>query len=321
MDCDAAGLFVLARSVPLSGSSGTRVITGVAQVGFDDSKADDPMFSEGRGIIGHAIRTGERVLAPDISRDPHCIAGRRVTRSEVAVPVVSSRGVIGALNVESGRLDAFSSANVELLEFFASAAALSIEKALLHRQVLENQRIEVQPRLSRDVQAGILPVVPPVAPGYDIAAVNLPAWEIGGDYYDYLSLGEEQLGLVVADVSGKGIPAALLMATFRAAVRHEMRRRRPIRTVADQLNSVLIESSEAPRFVTAVSGSLHTASGRFSYVNFGHNAPLLLRREGGRETLSPGGPVLGIIEAERDLAGYRARAGHPDRHTDPAGRP
>jgi len=299
MGYDAAGVFVLARSVPLPDASPTRVIAGMAQVGFDDPQTDDPMFREGKGIIGHVVRTGEPVRAPDVSRDPRYIAGRRTTRSELAVPIVSNRGVIGALNVESDRLDAFSRGDAELLEFFASAAALSIEKALLHRQVLVNQRIEVQLKMARDVQAGLLPAGPPALPGYDIAAVNLPAWEIGGDYYDYLPLDAGKLGLVVADVSGKGIPAALIMATFRAAVRAEMRRRSSMGAVAEQLNRVLIETAEAPRFVTAVSGLLEMSTGRFSYVNCGHNPPLLLRRDGGSELLPPGGPVLGIMEQGR----------------------
>lgn len=303
MGYDAAGVFVLARSVPLPGSFTSRVISGVAQVGYDDPRADDPMFLEGKGIIGHVVSTGEMVLAPDVRRDPLYVVGRRATLSELAVPIVSSRGVIGALNVESDRLDAFSLADAELLEFFASAAALSIEKALLHREVLEKQRIEAQLAIAHDVQTGLLPAGPPAFPGYDIAAVNLPAWEIGGDYYDYLLLEPGQLGLVIADVSGKGIPAALIMATFRAAIRSEMRRRRPIGALAEQLNRILIESSDAPRFVTAVSGFLDAASGRFSYVNCGHNPPLLLRRGGGTEVLSPGGPVLGVVEAGRFVAG------------------
>jgi hypothetical protein len=203
---------------------------------------------------------------------------------------VSEAGVIGCLNVESDRPGAFSDADAELLEFFASAAAVSIEKALLHRQVLEKQRIEDQLKVAREVQAGLLPGAPPDLPGYDIAAVALPTGAIGGDYYDYVPLEGERLGVVVADVSGKGIPAALIMATFRAALRTEMRRHAEVLAVAAQLNRVVMESRDTSRFVTAVCGVLEQRSGRFTYVNCGHNPPLLLRASGGAETLQKGGP-------------------------------
>jgi len=293
--CDAAGVFVLSRAVPLLSRSDANVIAGMVHTGFDAPAADDPMLRSGKGIIGHVIHTGEVVNAPDVRLDPRYVAGRAATRSELAVPIVSEAGVIGCLNVESDRPGAFSAADAELLEFFASAAAVSIEKALLHRQVLEKQRIEDQLKVAREVQSGLLPGAPPDLPGYDIAAVALPTGAIGGDYYDYVPLDRERLGLVVADVSGKGIPAALIMATFRAALRTEMRRHAEVPAVAAQLNRVVMESRDASRFVTAVCGVLDQASGRFTYVNCGHNPPLLLRASGGAETLLKGGPALGIF--------------------------
>jgi sigma-B regulation protein RsbU (phosphoserine phosphatase) len=293
---DAAGVFVLNRTVPLLHRGDPNLIAGMVQVGFDQPRADDPMLRAGRGIIGHVVHSGATVNAPDVREDPHYVAGRQQTLSELAVPIVSESGVIGCLNVESDRLAAFSAADAELLEFFASAAAVSIQKALLHRQVLEKQRIEDQLKVAREVQSGLLPPAPPELPGWDVAAVNLPTWAIGGDYYDYVLLEGGRLGLVVADVSGKGIPAALIMATFRAALRTEMRRQEDLHAVAAQLNRVVLESRDAARFVTAACGVLDPASGRLTYVNCGHNPPLLLRASGGRETLKGGGPALGLFE-------------------------
>jgi serine phosphatase RsbU (regulator of sigma subunit) len=300
---DAAGVFVLNRAVPLLRRADPNVIAGMVQKGFDAPPADDPMLRSGKGIIGHVIHSGEVVNARDVRLDPRYVPGRAATRSELAVPIVSEAGVIGCLNVESDRPAAFSAADAELLEFFASAAAVSIEKALLHRQVLEKQRIEDQLKVAREVQSGLLPGAPPDLPGYDIAAVALPTGAIGGDYYDYVPLDRERLGLVVADVSGKGIPAALIMATFRAALRTEMRRHADIPAVAAQLNRVVMESRDASRFVTAVCGVLDRASGRFTYVNCGHNPPLLLRASGGAESLQKGGPALGIFGDEGFEAG------------------
>ncbi|HEX9190004.1 MAG TPA: GAF domain-containing SpoIIE family protein phosphatase [Vicinamibacteria bacterium] len=301
--CDAAGIFVLSRAVPLLRRSDANVIAGMVQTGFDAPAADDPMLRSGKGIIGHVVHTGEVVSAPDVRLDPRYVAGRRETRSELAVPIVGEAGVIGCFNVESDRLAAFTPADAELLEFFASAAAVSIEKALLHRQVLEKQRIEDQLEVAREVQAGLLPGGPPDVPGYDIAAIALPTGAIGGDYYDYVPLEGGRLGVVVADVSGKGIPAALIMATFRAALRTEMRRHAEVPAVAAELNRVVMESRDASRFVTTVCGVLEQGSGLFTYVNCGHNPPLLLRASGEAETLQEGGPALGIIADQRFESG------------------
>jgi serine phosphatase RsbU (regulator of sigma subunit) len=300
---DAAGVFVLNQAVPLVRRMDPNLIAGMVQVGFDEPPLDDPMLRSGKGIVGHVIHTGEIVNAPDVHRDPRYVAGRRTTQSELAVPIVSEAGVIGCLNVESDRPSFFTAADAELVQFFASAAALSIVKALLHRQVLDKQRLEDQLKVAREVQSGLLPGSPPDLPGYDIAAVNLPTHAIGGDYYDYVPLDRDRLGLVVADVSGKGIPAALIMATFRAALRTEMRRRASLPAVAAQLNGAVLEFRDAARFVTAVCGVLEAASGRVTYVNCGHNPPLLLRGGGGRETLRRGGAALGLFAGERFRAG------------------
>jgi phosphoserine phosphatase RsbU/P len=298
---DAAGVFVLNRAVPLRADG--NLIAGMVQLGFDKPLAEDPMLRSGRGIIGHVIRTGETLNVPDVRRDPRYIAGRVGTLSELAVPIVSEAGVIGCLNVESDTLTAFSEADAELLQFFASAAALSIEKALLHRQVLEKQRLEDQLSVARDVQSGLLPGGPPRLAGYDVAAVNLPTHAIGGDYYDYVPLDSDRLALVVADVSGKGVPAALLMASFRAALRTEIRRHSDLRALAGELNAAVLEFRDAARFVTAVCCVLDAASGALRYVNCGHNPPLLLRCDGSRETLRLGGPALGLKAGERFEAG------------------
>jgi sigma-B regulation protein RsbU (phosphoserine phosphatase) len=296
---DAAGVFVLNQAVPIVRRTDPNLIAGMAQVGFDDPPVDDPMLRSGKGIIGHVIHTGETVNAPDVRVDSRYVAGRAATRSELAVPIVSEAGTIGCLNVESDRPSFFTAADAELVQFFASAAALSIGKALLHRQVLDKQRLEDQLSVAHEVQSGLLPAAPPDLPGYDIAAVNLPSHAIGGDYYDYVPLDGDRLGLAVADVSGKGIPAALIMATFRAALRTEMRRRARLPSVAAQLNGAVLEFRDAARYVTAVCGVLEASGGRVTYVNCGHNPPLLLHRQGGREMLRRGGAALGLFAGER----------------------
>ena len=292
---DAAGVFVLNRSVQLGQEAGGRMIAGMAVVGFDDTPRDeDPMLRRGEGIIGHVISSGQTVIAPDVRLDPHYVEGKAGTLSEIAVPIVSGGGVIGALNLESNTLDAFSEADVEFLEFFAVAAAISIEKAVLHREMLEKHRIEQQLRIAKEVQSALLPSADPGLAGYDIAGTNVPSSEIGGDYFDYLPQPDGRLGVAIADVSGKGVPAALIMATFRAALRAQRVKDAPLDAIAARLNRILLDSMDASRFVTAFYGLLEPLSGDFGFANCGHNPGLLLRRGGGRDLLSSGGPALGM---------------------------
>lgn len=292
---DAAGVFVLNRTLPFPHEMWPNQIVAMNTVGYPERPvSDDPMLRSGGGIVGHVIRSGETVIAPDVRRDTHYVNGRESTRSEIAVPIIRNAQVIGALNLESDQLDAFTPADIELLEFFASAAAISIEKAILHQQVLEKQRIEQHLIIAREVQFALLPSTAPKIPGYELAGINLPTWTISGDYFDYIPLGEGRVGVVIADVAGKGVPAALIMATFRAALRARVRQDEAVLGLVQDVNQLLMESSESVRFVTAFYGVLDPAAGRFHYVDCGHNPAILLRASGERELLEQGGPPLGV---------------------------
>jgi phosphoserine phosphatase RsbU/P len=304
VEFDAAGVFVLNRRVPLGQDTGGRVIAGMAAVGFDDTPRDeDPMLRRGEGIIGHVIATGQTVIAPDVRLNPYYVPGKRSTRSEIAVPIVSGGDVVGALNLESDTLDAFAEADVEYLEFFAVAAAISIEKAVLHREVLEKHRIEQQLSIAKEVQMALLPAADPVLDGYDIAGTNVPTWEIGGDYFDFLPQPDGRLGVAIADVSGKGVPAALIMATFRAALRAQRVKGVTLDVIAGRLNRILLDSMDAARFVTAFYGLLEPGTGALAFANCGHNPPLLLRADGLRDVLASGGPALGMWDAAAFVPG------------------
>ncbi len=301
---DAAGVFVLNESLNMPGQQAGRRIAAMATVGFDPHPSrEDPMLRSGKGIIGHVIRSGRAVVAADVRSNPHYVAGRAPTLSEVAVPISFGGTVIGALNLERDRLNAYTEADAHELGFFATAAAISIEKAVLHHQVLMKQRLDHHMALARDVQASLLPKSAPRVPGYDLHGVNVPTMEIGGDYFDYLPLDDGRLGLVVADVSGKGVAAALIMATFRAALRMELQREHGIARVVEDLNQLLLDSIDPSRYVTAIYGILEPASGDFTYVNCGHNPPMLLLAGGGRTLLDRGRPALGMPVTSRYEAG------------------
>jgi len=300
LDYDAAGVFALAEVMAPEGETPAAKIVGVARRGYlDRPVADDRMLSGGEGLVGHAIRKGASVLVTDVRSDPRYIVGRRETLSEVVVPIRLEGRAVAALDVESDRLAAFDEADLARLEFFAEAAGMAIEKALLHRRLLAHEQLEVQLRLAREVQLGLLPPGSPALPGWETAAICRPSLELGGDLYDDFQLAGGRHGLVIGDVSGKGVPAALIMATFRA----QLRARRdvdpgPAATVASV--SRLLRETASPRgFVTCCYAALAPASGDLVYASCGHPAGIVIRADGACEELENCGPALGIFEEER----------------------
>jgi serine phosphatase RsbU (regulator of sigma subunit) len=299
LDYDAAGIFVLNRAIvqpPFQRPS--ELIAGIVRRGFDPDRrsSDDPMLTSGKGIIGHVIQSGECVVVPDVRDDARYVVGRHRTLSEIAVPILRDEHPIGALNIESDRLAAFDARDVEILRFFADAASISIEKAMLHRQLLEKERLERQLKTASEVQTSLLPAAPPKIPGYEIAGLCLPTYEIGGDYYDYLSLPGKRLGVVIADVSGDGVPAALVMAAFRANLRSNAHRDLPPAQMALNLNRTLPDFSAHAHFVTVIYAILERETGLFRYATCGHPRPLLFRTSGEVEMLEVAGIALGIFD-------------------------
>lgn len=231
------------------------------------------LLREGKGIVRHVIRTGQPIVSPEVRLDPHYIEGRPGTRSEIAVPIMRDHLTTGALNLESDQRAAFDDHTLEVLRFFADAAAIAVEKAMLHGQLLEAQRMDEQLRIAQEVQARLLPAAPPRVPGYALAGLCIPSSPVGGDYFDFIPLPNGDFGLAVADVSGHGIPAALLMSALRALLRTHVRSGASLVRVAKTLNRQIPDSLADAAFVTAFIGVLTSAEGRLSYVYCGHNAP------------------------------------------------
>ena len=214
--------------------------------------------------------------------------------------------VIGVFNLESDSLDVYHDGHLELLGAFAAQAAMAVERARTARERVERRRLEKELAIARDIQRSFLPASAPRIAGFDLAGTSISHDEVGGDYYDFIAVSDTRLGLAIADVSGKGIPAALLMAGFRMALLAEIRNEFAIRAVMRKVNQLLHESTERDRFVTAFYGVLDWRNGALIFSNAGHNPPLLLRADGTTEELSEGGVALGVLEdtlyEERPLA-------------------
>jgi len=191
------------------------------------------------------------------------------------------------------------------LDLLANQAAIALANAELHRQALEKERLEHEIELASDIQRRILPKEVPVVRGYELAGWNRPARHIGGDYFDFLDLeGGTRLGLVVGDVSGKGVPAALLVSTLHSSLRLLAERIAICPELFSRLNEHILDSSAPNKFITLFVAELDLERGEISYVNAGHNPGLVLRKAGGLEELGPGGLPLGLLPG----ASYRIQS-------------
>ena len=296
LDYDAAGIFVLNQDLVRGRhESPLGMIAGVTRRGFDPNPPEeDDMLMHGQGVIGYVIQNCESVVVPDVSMDPRYIQGRRATRSEIAVPIIRNERAIGALNLESDQFAAYTPSDVEVLQFFGDAAAISIEKAMLHKQLLERELISKQLETAREVQLKLLPDSSPNIPGYDIAGICIPTDEIGGDYFDYIRLSQNRLGLAVADVSGHGIPAAMVMTAFRALLRTKALGKSSPANIANTIDRLLPEFTGNKHFVTVLYAILEAPSGDLTYISCGHPPPILLRANGVVEKLDRHNPALGL---------------------------
>ncbi|MFQ3581911.1 MAG: GAF domain-containing SpoIIE family protein phosphatase [Chloracidobacterium sp.] len=296
---DAAAIYILETN------GRDRRIRATVYRGYDEA-AMERMLHLGEGFVGWVIQSGGAIVIPDVRNDQRYISSDPLTMSEIAVPIVANNRIIGALNLESRTLNAYRAADLEVLTLFASTAAISIEKAILHQERLEKRRLESELAIARQVQRSLLPNHAPALDGFDIAGLTVPNEAVGGDYYDFIPFPNHQLGIAIADVSGKGVPAALIMATFRACLRAQVRNDFSIRVILRKVNYLLWESLDSSQYVTAIYGVLDPANRLFSYGDAGHNPALLIHADGSHEKLSCGNTVLGLFEDRKYIECYRA---------------
>jgi serine phosphatase RsbU (regulator of sigma subunit) len=257
-------------------------------------------------VMGFLLHRGEALTSPDLLADPRFpglkgAAGR--VRALLAVPLKVGNRITGMLAVtqaQPGR--EWTAHHAQLLAIVASNSAAVIEQARLRVESLEKQRLEEETRRmereleqARQIQMRLVPAEPLVVGPWQVAGRVVPARVVGGDAFDFFTLGEGRLGIAIADVSGKGVPAALLMANVQASLRAFCDGRRPIREAIRFVNESVARSAGG-KFITLMYGEIDPAAARLSYVNAGHNYPMLRRRDGRVEELNEGGPPLGIFE-------------------------
>ena len=298
---DAAGIYLLrcAQKVSEVGPDDTCVFQTEAVRGYDIAELTELRLKMGEGIIGHVALSAEPVISPDVRNDPIYINARERTRSEMVAPIISNDEVIGVFDLESDQLNAYSEDDLQVLMMLASQVAIIIEKVMLHEQLIEKKRLEGQLEVARQVQLELLPANDPVLEGFDISAYNFPTEEVSGDYYDWVRIHDDEIGIVVADVSGKGVPAALLMAFLRASLRAATHIGYSPHISMSKVNYLLWESIERNQFVTAFYGLLDASNRTLAYTNAGHNPPLLMDAEGNARFIDRGGVPLGMFRDTR----------------------
>ncbi|MGH2621814.1 MAG: PP2C family protein-serine/threonine phosphatase [Anaerolineales bacterium] len=268
--------------------------------GVDQATIGQPEFQISRGVIEQVARDGEGVLTSDAQQDERFMSRQSVMslglRSILCAPLRVKEKVLGAIYVDN-RLHAgiFMPADLELLIAIAASAASAIENARLYAVAVDKGRMERELSMARRVQTGLIPDAIPELDGWEFAANWLPAREVAGDFYDFIPRDGRDLGLVIADVTDKGMGAALFMALTRSMVRASLEGETTAAEAITKANRLICANSTTAMPVTLFYGRVTPSSGELIYVNAGHNPPLLYRSTSGSfEELGRTGLVLGV---------------------------
>jgi sigma-B regulation protein RsbU (phosphoserine phosphatase) len=222
--------------------------------------------------------------------------------AQLLIPLLLKERLLGLLLLGAKRSEAaYAPSDLKLLQSVSSQVALALENgrltAAVAAEAARRERLNREIEIAREVQEGLFPQALPVVAGLDYAGSCRPARGVGGDYYDFLSLPGGRLGIAIGDVSGKGIPAALLMAGLQASLRGQATFGAvSLAELMARVNRLVCDSSSPNRYATFFYGEYTPGTSAFDYVNAGHNAPMLLRADGSVERLDQGGPVVGMID-------------------------
>lgn len=284
-------------------SNGTRTFR--AARGLEQSTIDDPKSQVSLGVIDRVLREGKPLLTSNAQSDDWLSERKSVMilglRSVLCVPLQNKNIISGIIYVDNRvQSGIFTSDDLDLLNSIAASAAVAIENARLYQVAIEKGRLERELQLAHEVQVNLLPVDLPKYPGWEFAARWDPAFEVAGDFYDLQTTGNDRVCAVVADVSDKGMAAALYMALSRTIVRASVLQSETLSEGIRQANQLICQDSHSDMFVTLFYGQLNPSTGQFMYVNAGHNPPIHFSSKTGKLShLTRTGMALGVdLDAE-----------------------
>ena len=252
-----------------------------------------------QGMVGYVAATGQMRYAPDVRKDPYYIGCNKATLSEVAIPLVVGGKLVGVFTASHHDLDAFPSDQLRLLQALCRDVAIAVHNARRFRHERhQRELLNREAQEARTIQQALLPRSSPYIPGFAISGLSIPAGAVGGDWYDFIPLDCGRWGLVLADVSGKGTAAALLMSATRGMLRSLAEAQCSPGEVLTKLNQLLVQDFPAGRFVTMVYGVLDPGQRTLTFSSAGHLRPLFVGGGEARFLDSERGLPLGIAEGD-----------------------
>jgi len=253
----------------------------------------------GEGVLGKAWQTGQAVCLNELSEAPELAKLRDsplATASIMAAPLLYGKQNMGVLALGNGRMGApFTQSDFVVFKSITEQSAFALYNAIIYSEANEKKRLDHDLEIARDIQRILLPSEAPAVPGFEISGINVPARQVSGDYFDYIKVDDRRLGVAIADVSGKGVPASLIMAICRSVLRSQATGNPSPADVLKHVNRQLYPDIKEDMFISMAYIILDPAENRVTLCRAGHDAPLLYKRSSQTVTpLKPRGMALGI---------------------------
>src|SRR4030081_3877315 len=253
----------------------------------------------GEGVVGRVWQTGQPVVLNDLSEAPELARLRDSsfgTASVLVAPLLYGKQNMGILALgNSANGTPFSQSDFVVFKSISEQSAFALYNAIIYSEANEKKRLDHDLQIARDIQRVLLPAEPPIINGFEISGLNIPAKQVSGDYFDYIKVDDKRLGIVIADVSGKGVPASLIMAICRSTLRSQAMENPSPADVLSKVNRQLYPDIKEDMFISMAYLILDHARDTVTLSRAGHDAPLLYRSATRELTpLKPPGLVLGI---------------------------
>ena len=264
-----------------------------------DKKFDNIPYRLGMSLTGWMLKNQKPLLINDITTDARFSGISLETgdiKSILSVPLKVKNKMIGHISVFNKRDSDFTAEDQRLLSIIAIQTSQTIENARLYQEERKLLALEEDQKAARRIQQSLLPKENPVIQGIDIFGRTIPAKQVGGDYYDFVRIDDSHLGIVIADVAGKGTPAALLMSNLKATLRGQALVNRSVKDTVAKVNFTLSKFMDMGKFISLFYGIMDIQNKSFTYTNAGHNYPFLLDKDDNTRKLEKGGVVLGTFD-------------------------
>jgi sigma-B regulation protein RsbU (phosphoserine phosphatase) len=267
---------------------------------INNKRLKDQRILVSQSIVNMVMNKHSSVLISDVQADPQLKSRDSIIKmnihSAVCVPLWDNKEIIGIIYSDRiSLMKPFTDEDLKLLTLLGNLAAVKIENSKSIEMSIEKEKMEKELSLAAEIQTDFLPKATPEFKGFDVSGYMTPCYQVGGDYYDYMPIGSDRLGITIADVSGKGVSASLLMASLRASLHSEVHLLYDMEKMTANLNDFIHKSSSINSFITFFFCELNMKSGKLKFINAGHNPPIVLDKKGNINRLESCGLCLGMF--------------------------